>query len=90
MTHALIAALVQFTFGLLTGNWWIGAAMALFYVGREHAQAEYRWIEHFGHGRRANMPWWGGFDPNAWDRKSLSDWLFPLSSCALIAIFLAQ
>ena len=21
----------------------------------------------FGHGKRMNMPWWGGFDPRAWD-----------------------
>ena len=25
---------------------------------RELAQAEYRWIEQFGAGVRANMPWW--------------------------------
>lgn len=84
MTHALIAVLVQFTFGLLTGNWWIGAAMALFYVGREHAQAEYRWIEAYGNGRRANMPWWGGFDPKVWNIKSLTDWVIPMLAVMMV------
>lgn len=42
-----------------------------FFAGREHAQAEYRWIEKFGQGKRANMPEWGGFDPRVWDTHSL-------------------
>lgn len=78
MIHALIALGFQAAIGIATGNWWIGGAFALFYMGREHAQAEYRWIEHYGAGRRANMPWWGGFDPKVWNLKSLTDWLLPL------------
>lgn len=54
---------------------WLCAA---FYTGREHAQAEYRWIDAYGNGHRDNMPWWGGFDPRVWDRKSLLDWLLPV------------
>jgi len=48
-----------------------------FYVGREVAQAEYRYIERHG-GRRSLCPWWCGFIPEAWDLKSLSDWFCPL------------
>ena len=84
MIHALITLLLQVIIGLTTGNWWIGASFALFYMGREHAQAEYRWIERYGQGKRANMPWWGGFDPKVWNLKSLTDWLLPcLTAIAL-------
>ena len=86
MIHALIALGFQAAIGIATGNWWIGGAFALFYMGREHAQAEYRWIEHYGAGRRANMPWWGGFDPKVWNLKSLTDWLLPLVSAACISL----
>lgn len=62
--HALVALALQIAVGLACGNWWAGGLLgAALFIGREHAQAEYRWIESFGLGRRANMPWWGGFDP---------------------------
>ena len=77
MIHAVIALLIQSIAGYATGDWWVGCAMTLFYIGREHAQAEYRWIERYGFGRRVNMPWWGGFDPKVWNLKSLMDWLLP-------------
>lgn len=57
---------------------WMPLLAAAFFLGREHAQAEYRWIDAYGGGQRANMPWWGGFDPRAWTFKGLMDWLLPL------------
>ncbi len=42
-----------------------------FFIGREHAQAEYRWIETFGEHKRANLPWWGALDKRVWDTHSL-------------------
>ena len=42
-----------------------------FFTGREHAQAEYRWIEHYGSGLRSNLPWNGWCDPRVWDIHSL-------------------
>ena len=43
--HLIYALLMQAVLGLLTGNWWIGAAFgAAWFIGREHAQAEYRYI----------------------------------------------
>lgn len=75
--HLLIAVAVQAVLGWLTGNWWIGAAlMSGVLMGREHAQAEYKWIEHYGQGRRANLPWWGWADPRVWDVHS---WFWNLS-----------
>ncbi len=62
--HALCAVAAQLLIGLFTGNWAYGAiAGCTFFIAREHTRAEYRWIEMFGHGKRINMPWWGGFDP---------------------------
>lgn len=59
-------------------------ASCMFFIAREHAQAEYRWIDMFGDGKRMNMPWWGGFDPRAWDVASLMDFAVPVVACLLI------
>ena len=88
--HALLAVAAQVLIGLLTGNWWAGAAFgAAFYIGREHAQAEYRWIKEFGDGRRSNMPAWGGFDPRVWSGNYASwlDWLVPAVAVVGVAVF---
>ena len=90
LLHALCAVAAQILVGLFTGNWAYGAiAGCTFFIAREHTQAEYRWIEMFGHGKRMNMPWWGGFDPRAWDVASLMDllcrwWRVCWSGCWLI------
>lgn len=78
--HALFALVIQAIAARLTGNWWIGAALAsAYFLGREVAQAEYRWIEHFGGGLRANMPWWGPFDPRVWTKlDQWIDWIAPI------------
>ncbi|WP_241362868.1 hypothetical protein [Escherichia coli] len=72
--HALCAVAAQVLVGLFTG----------FFIAREHTQAEYRWIEMFGHGKRMNMPWWGGFDPRVWDVASLMDFSVPVVACLLV------
>lgn len=85
LIHAAIAVAAQVLVGLLTGNWWLGGALAcLWWIAREHTQAEYRWIEEFGRGMRANMPQWGGFDPRIWNVPSVLDWLVPVIACLLI------
>ncbi len=69
-------------------GWWMGDVLAgcafgtALFMGREHAQAEYRWIERFAGGLRANMPWWGGFDYVVWNFNSLGDWFVPCVACA--------
>jgi hypothetical protein len=90
MTHTVLAILIQLPFGVLTGNWWLGAAAAVaFFLGREIAQAEYRNIEHNYGGRRANMPWWGGFQPRAWTSKGLLDWVLPAAVVVAVAVILS-
>lgn len=84
VTHALLALVAQIGVGLLTGRWLAGGiAAAGFFLGREHAQAEYRWIEEFGAGRRANLPAWGGLDPAAWTGKGVMDALLPVVAVGL-------
>lgn len=84
--HIILALAVQALVGRLTGNWWAGAALAsAYFLGREVAQAEYRWIELYGHGLRANMPWWAPFDLRVWRRlDQWIDWIGPVvATCAL-------
>ncbi|WP_443025359.1 hypothetical protein [Sphingomonas sp. RB3P16] len=80
MEHALFALAIQIAIGLLTRNWWAGAILASgYFIGREVAQAEYRWIEQFGHGLRAKLPWWGAFDARVWPKlDQWADWIGPL------------
>ena len=87
MIHAVVALVLQVIIGLATNNWWAGAALGIgIYMGREHAQAEYRWIERYGLGVRANMPWWGGLDKRVWNVKSVLDIAFVLSFTTIMAI----
>lgn len=89
LIHALVAVAAQVLVGLLTGNWWLGGALACcWWIAREHTQAEYRWIERFASGVRARMPWWGGFDPRVWTMDSVVDWLVPALACALLYLSL--
>ena len=87
--HTAAALLVQIAIGLWTRNWWAGAAaVSAYFIGREFAQAEYRWIEMFGHGLRANMPWWGPFDVRVWPKlDQWVDWLGPLIVSFAVAWF---
>lgn len=69
---------------------WLCLAAPMAFLGREHAQAEYRWIKTFGNGIRANLPWWGAFDPRVWDVHSwwwnlLLPWLIASAFFAALA-----
>lgn len=86
LQHAAAALAVQALIGLTAGAWALGGLVACtWWIAREHTQAEYRWIAQFGASRRAAMPWWGGFDPRAWNLASLLDWLVPVLACAAVA-----
>ncbi len=87
MNHILPALLAQLL--LSPFSWWAGALLAAgFYLGREHAQAEYRVIQKFYDGRRVKMPWYGGFEPRGWDKKSMLDWILPLTAVLSVALFM--
>lgn len=88
LEHALIALAIQALIARVTGSWWAGAAIvSAYFVGREIAQAEYRWIEVYGAGLRANMPWWGPFDLRVWPKRDQwIDWIGPLAATMLAAL----
>lgn len=56
-----------------------------FYLGREFAQAEEKYMRARDL-NRAKTPWWMGFAPSAWDLKSLSDVVCPLVSALVFAV----
>ena len=86
--HLALAIALQLLVVWATRSWWAGAIVAAAWaISRELTQAEYRWIEHHGHGLRANMPWWGGFDPIVWQKVDpWLDWLIPTLLVATIAL----
>ena len=87
--HAFYALLMQLPFGLF-GYWWMGAAFgAAFFIGREFAQAEYRYIKANGGDRYATpMPAeFAVFHTKWWNLDSVLDFLFPV--VAVIAAALA-
>jgi len=59
--------LVVFFLNLSTG---VYLTPLFFFLGRELAQAEYRYIEQYGKGLRANLPWYGSLLPKVWDFHS--------------------
>lgn len=87
MLHAVIVLCLACA-GWLTGLPGLAMGGACFYAGREHAQAECRWIAAYGHGHRKNMPWWGGLDPRAWNVKSVADVLLPCLVAVCAEVFL--
>lgn len=88
--HSAYALLFMAIIGLLTGNWFAGACFgSAFFVGREHAQAEYRVIQKFYDGKRANMPWYGGFEPRGWDLKSVSDFVLPIVATMVAVVIIS-
>ena len=86
--HIVPALLIQLGISLALRNLPAGAAAACAWsISREITQAEYRWIEQFGEGLRANMPWWGGLDPRVWQKADpWLDWILPSLLAIAIAI----
>jgi hypothetical protein len=88
--HIVLALLIMAGVGLLSRNWVGGAAAASAWaIAREITQAEYRWIETYGSGLRANMPWWGGFDFRVWQHADpWLDWVLPTAVVVTLAVLL--
>ena len=84
--HILLAIVTQIAVAMALRSWAAGGAVASAWaISREITQAEYRWIEQFGSGLRANMPWWGGFDPAVWQRPD--PWLDSLIPTLAVIAF---
>ncbi len=83
MVHALITFIVCIPIALIIYFLKLPIALlyflpAMFYLGREFTQAEYRYINQYCNKKRANMPWYAPFTKKAWNLKSMLDWVFPL------------
>ena len=88
--HPAYALLFMAIIGLLTNNWMAGAMLGIgFFLGREHAQAEYRVIQKFYDGKRANMPWYGGFERRAWNVKSILDFVLPIVATMVAVVIIS-
>lgn len=82
--HALIAVAVQVASGLWLDDWVAGAVLAcVWFIAREHTQAEYRWIAKFGGGKRANLPVMGWADKRVWNLGSVLDFAVPVAACGV-------
>lgn len=86
--HIAFAVILQVAIAALFRSWKAGTAAAISWVvSREIAQAEYRWIDQYGDGLRANMPWWGGLDYHVWQRLDpWIDWVVPCAVALALAI----
>lgn len=86
--HVLLALAIQLAVYLPVRSWGAAAATACAWaISREVTQGEYRWIEKYGGGLRANMPWWGGLDPEVW--RHLDPWLDWIAPCAAVIVVAA-
>jgi len=65
---------------------WLGAlAGTVMAVTREVTQAEYRWIEAYGHGLRRNMPDLAGFYLWQWNAHSIAETAAAIAAVVAIA-----
>lgn len=86
--HVLLALAIQLAVYLPFRSWGAAASTACAWaISREVTQGEYRWIEQYGGGLRANMPWWGGLDPAVWQHLDpWLDWVMPCMTVIVVAI----
>lgn len=92
IAHVALSLVLQALVALACRNWFAGAAAAAAWaISREITQAEYRWIEAYGGGLRANMPWWGGLDPRVWHHLDpWIDWIVPTMVTVAIALIISR
>jgi len=86
MIHSVIALVVVSVAYVLGIHVYASLATACVYMGREHAQAEQRVISQYYGNKRANAPWWCGFEYRAWTVKGMLDWVLPLIISILVSV----
>ena len=86
MIHTAIAVAVCIPLLVLNFPWPACYWPAAFYIGRELAQAEFRYIEAYGR-HRSDCPWYCGFLPASWTLKGIFDFLLPLAVSTAFASF---
>lgn len=90
LSHVALALAIQVLTVCILRSWFARAfAASAWAISREITQAEYRWIEWFGDGRRANMSWWDGFDPRVWHLDAMLDWIAPCLLVFALAVLMS-
>ena len=70
---------------------WLGAfAATVMAVTREVTQAEYRWIEAYGHGLRRNMPDLAGFSIWQWNAHSIAETVAAVAAVGAVAMLVSR
>lgn len=91
--HAVAAIMIQSGWAFVAGDWWAGTALGIaVFVGREHAQAEYRYINANG-GNRYTTPLpaeLACLHPRWWDIGSVLDLVVPVLACLTVAFVVTQ
>ena len=89
--HSIVALAFVFI-GFLCGHPMLAAVMISSYlIGREFAQAEYRWIEHYGEGVRENLSVLSIMDRRVWDVHSwFWNLILPIAIACALAGFLSR
>ena len=86
--HALYALLMQAAFGILYGDWWMGAAFAVaWFISREHAHRQNDIADVTGVPVPKQNPL-KGF--SGWSLDAKLDALFPLIACAAVALIFSR
>ena len=78
--HTIVAIWLQCIPGMVWGDWVIGAVLAAgIFWSREHAQAEYKWIQTNG-GKRIWLAPLYALDVRRWSRDSILDAVAPTAA----------
>lgn len=87
LEHAVVAVIVQVVVFVATGDWWLGAALgAGLFLGREHAQAENRYMAATGHTYDDSFPELACFSPRWWSRDAVLDFVAPAAAVCAVAL----
>lgn len=85
-SHSIITLATALAASLFGWQWQAALVMAALWLGREHAQAEYRWLAAHN-ANRSRMPWVAGFLPESWNRDALvNDLLLPILAGIVICL----
>ena len=83
MEHAIIAVIITIIVSKYS-NYGVGAALASgIFIGREHSEAEYRWMS-LHKTNRTGKETLGAFSPDVWDVGSMLDWILPCLCAGLL------
>ena len=86
MNHTIITLAAVLATSIIGYEWGAVLACSAFLAGREHAQAEYRYMDR-NSTNRAGSPWYMGFLPESWNRDGLINDLIAPSLFGMIVAY---